>query len=74
MPEFKRILMVKEASFTGSNDHSRDDHRFALYYVASGKYDLSKSITHRLPFEELNEALAILDEKRDNPLRIVVTR
>lgn len=74
LPDFKNILLGKEVIFTGSKDHTRNDHKFALDYVASGKYDLSKSITHHLPFEELNEALAILEEKRDNPLRVVITR
>jgi propanol-preferring alcohol dehydrogenase len=73
MPEFKNFL-ISEVKFTGSNNHTRSDQLFAIDYIASGKYDLSKSITHRLPFEELNEGLDILEEYRDNPLRVVVTR
>jgi propanol-preferring alcohol dehydrogenase len=74
LPDFKNILLLNEIIFTGSKDHTRNDQKFALDYVASGKYDLSKSITHTLPFEKLNEALAILEEKRGNPLRVVITR
>ena len=72
--DIRNELMMKESILTSSANHTRDDHRLAIDYVATGKYDLSRSITHRMPFEELNEAIAMLDEKKGDPLRIVVTR
>lgn len=67
-------FLLTESMFTGSANHTRDDHRFSINYVASGKYDLSKSITHRMPFEKLNEAIDMLEEGKENIIRIVVTR
>jgi 2-desacetyl-2-hydroxyethyl bacteriochlorophyllide A dehydrogenase len=41
--------------------------------VAGGRLDLSKSVSRRIPLEEINEGLKALDEKIDDPIRIVVT-
>ena len=40
--------------------------------VRSGKIDLSKSISHRIPLAEVNQGLEILEKRIGNPLRIVI--
>jgi len=41
--------------------------------VASGRLDVSGSISTRLPFEQAAEGVAILAEKRGDPVRVVLT-
>jgi Zn-dependent alcohol dehydrogenase len=40
--------------------------------VASGKLNLSDSITERFPLEEVNKGLDLLHKKIGNPIHIVV--
>jgi propanol-preferring alcohol dehydrogenase len=63
-----------EGGLRFSLEHTRDDLRRILELVEGKRIDLFRSITHRLPFEKLNEAIDILDEKRGNPLKVVVTQ
>jgi len=63
---------LREGAFRKSGDHTRDDLRRVIELVATKRVDLSKSVTHRLPFEELNRGLDLLDEKRENVLRVVL--
>jgi 2-desacetyl-2-hydroxyethyl bacteriochlorophyllide A dehydrogenase len=61
-----------EAQIRGSSDHTSDDLRKVLELASSKKVDLSKSITHRLKLEEVNNGFQILDTKQGNPNRIVL--
>jgi len=63
---------LREGAFKKSGDHTRDDLRRILELVKARRIDLSKSITHRLPFEKLNDGVKMLGDKRDDVLRIVV--
>lgn len=62
---------LREGALRKSGDHTRDDLRRVIDLVKTGRIDLSKSITHRLPFDELNRAVELLEEGRD-VLRVVV--
>jgi threonine dehydrogenase-like Zn-dependent dehydrogenase len=44
-----------------------------LQLVASGRLDLSHSITHTFSLDEADAALTTLHEKRGDPQRVVVT-
>ena len=63
---------LREGALRKSGDHTRDDLRRVIKLVKAKRIDLSKSITHRLRFDELNRGLEILDEKKENVLRIVL--
>lgn len=63
---------LREGALRKSGDHTRDDLRRVIKLVRAKRIDLSKSITHRLPFEKLNYGLEILDEKKENILKAVV--
>jgi threonine dehydrogenase-like Zn-dependent dehydrogenase len=41
--------------------------------VAGGRLDVSGSVSARLPFEQAEEGVAILREKRGDPVRVVLT-
>lgn len=66
-----RALILKETVIAGSCNHTRDDHRSVISLVAAGKLNLNKSITHRIPFEKMNEGIDMLDMKKGNAIRIV---
>ena len=62
-----------EAQLRGSADHTSDDLRKLLELVELKKIDLSKSITHKLKLEQVNEGFKMLDTQQNNPVRIVLT-
>ena len=62
---------LREGALRKSGDHTRDDLRRVIELVSAGRIDLSKSITHKLPFDELNKAVELLEEGKD-VLRVVV--
>jgi len=66
-----KSILFKETMIATSCDHTLDDHRRVISLVASGKIDLAKSITHRIPFEKINEGIDLLDEQKGNVIRIV---
>lgn len=65
-------LVVKEIDIRGVWTVLQQDFPYVIELVKSGKLDLSKSITHRIPLDEVNRGLEILAKKIGNPLRIVI--
>ena len=65
-------LIVKEIDIRGVWTVLKQDFPPVIELVRSGKIDLSKSITHRIPLDEVNRGLEILEKKIGNPLRIVI--
>lgn len=65
-------LVVKEIDIRGVWTVLQQEFPDVIELVRAGKIDLSKSITHRLPLEEVNRGLEVLEKKIGNPLRIVI--
>lgn len=65
-------LLYREAQIRTSMDHTKWDLKQSISLVENGRIDLSRSITHRLRLEKAGEAINMLEEKTDNPLRIVL--
>jgi 2-desacetyl-2-hydroxyethyl bacteriochlorophyllide A dehydrogenase len=61
-----------ELSFLGSYGSSTSEIQSVIDLVASGKLNLSGSITKRFPLEEVNKGLEHLYKKIGNPIRIVI--
>jgi len=61
-----------ELSLLGSYGSTTSEIQSVIDLVASGKLDLSESITKRFSLEEVNEGLSHLHKKVGNPIRIVV--
>ena len=66
------LRTLREGAFRKSGDHTRDELRRVIELVKARRIDLSRCITHRLPFEELNHGVDLLDEKKEDILRVVV--
>lgn len=61
-----------ELSFLGSYGSTILEIQNVIDLVASGKLNLSESITERFPLEEVNKGLDHLHKKIGNPIRIVI--
>ncbi len=69
-----KTIIGKEMELVGVNDHLRSELAELVDMVASGKMDLSKSITHRVHLDEVNTGFEILEERIGNPIRVVVVK
>jgi len=63
---------LREGALRKSGDHTRDDLRRVIDLVRAKRIDLSKSITHRFPFDKLNQGIELLEERKEDVLRIVM--
>jgi len=69
-----KTIIGKEMELIGVNDHLKSELAQAIDMVASGRMDLSTSITHRVHLDEVNTGLKILEEGIGNPVRVVVVK
>jgi len=67
-------FMSNEVQLRSSIEHVRWELARVIELRASGRIDLSRSITHRIRLEEINRGLEILEKKIGDPLRIVVVQ
>lgn len=66
------MLAFWEISLIGSFGSAGDECERLLALVASGRLDLSESISVRLPLAEVNRGLEILRDKVDDPVRVII--
>ncbi len=69
-----KTIIGKEMELIGVNDHLKSELAELIGLVGSGRIDLSGSVTHRVPLEDVNRGIQILEEKTGNPIRVVVTK
>ncbi len=66
-------LLLLEKTIMGSADQCRADFPVIIEMAVQKRLDLSHSVSHELPLEEINQGLEMLKNKKENPVRIVVT-
>lgn len=66
------VFVRSELSLLGSYGSTTLEIQSVVDLVASGKLNLSNSITERFPLEEVNKGLDHLHKKIGNPIRIVI--
>jgi threonine dehydrogenase-like Zn-dependent dehydrogenase len=66
------LFVRSELSFLGSYGSTTLEIQSVIDLVASGKLNLSDSITERFPLEEVNKGLDHLHKKIGNPIRIAI--
>lgn len=66
------MLAIAEISVLGSFASHPEDLEEVLRMEAEGVIDIGSSITHRLPLDQVPEALEMLRTKRGDPERIVI--
>ena len=66
------VFVRKEASILASYASTRHTAELLVSLVATGRLDFARSVTHRFPLEQANEALQVLLTKDGDPLRVVI--
>lgn len=66
-------LLLKERTIMGSADQSRADFPVIIALTARGRLDLSHSVTHELPLDQVNRGLEMLKKKDRDLVRLVVS-
>lgn len=69
-----KTMIGKEITLGGSNDHLKSEMVQLTRLVGAGRIDLSSSVTHKLPLEDINRGFEILEKKIGNPLRAVIVQ
>lgn len=69
-----RTIIGREMEIIGVNDHLRSELYQLVDLIASRRLDLSMSVTHTLPLEDINHAMEILERKLGNPIRVVIVQ
>lgn len=68
-----RLLVRKEISVLASYGFCKSDIATVVRLTSDGRLDLTRSITHRFPLDEINEGIKVLEGNIGSPLRIVIT-
>ena len=66
------VISLNELEIIGSSVYNHDDFKKAVEWIDSGIFDLKKLITHILPIEKAKEALSVLDEHKENVIKILL--
>lgn len=67
-------LIGREMEIIGVDDHLKTDLIDLVKLVRTGKLDLSQSITHRVPLQDINRGLEILEANKEKVIRIVAAK
>jgi len=68
-----KYLLTNEIQLRTSFDHTRTEVENVIALVEAGRLDLSKSVSHKLPLDKVNEGIDILRNNIGDPIRIIVT-
>jgi threonine dehydrogenase-like Zn-dependent dehydrogenase len=63
---------LREGKLAVSGDHTRAELRRILDILRAGEVDLSKSVTHRFPLDDVFDAQTLLEEGAEPVCRIVL--
>lgn len=66
------VFVRKEAALLASYGSTKHTSELLISLVASGRLNLTQSITHTFPLEHADEALRVLQTKDGDPIRVVV--
>ena len=67
-----RTIIGRELGIIGVDDHLRTELSQLVNYARSGRVDLSRSVTHTVPLEAVNDGFKILEDRNERPIRVVV--
>lgn len=67
-------LIGKEMEIVGVDDHLKSELIQLIDLVKSRKLDLSHSVTHRVSLEDIDSGLKILEDPKEQPIRVVASK
>jgi threonine dehydrogenase-like Zn-dependent dehydrogenase len=62
----------REGWWPVSGDHTKNELHEILRLIETGRVDLSRSITHRIPLREINQGLELLESNKEHVERVVI--
>jgi Zn-dependent alcohol dehydrogenase len=65
-------LQVPEVMVMSPQDHLKAEIPQVLKFVASGKFDLTNVVSHKIPLGDVNKGIDMLNTRTGNPSRIVL--
>jgi propanol-preferring alcohol dehydrogenase len=68
------LFAWQEYTLIGAFGCALQEIRTLTDWLLEDKLDLSTSVSVRLPLTEINQAFEILDQKRDNPIRVMIVQ
>lgn len=71
-PALPEAGSFREGTYMRAGDHTRRELRQVIRLVESGRVAVSRSVTHRFPFDRLEEAMELVESKRENVIRAVL--
>ena len=66
------VISLNELEIVGSSVYNHEDFKKAVEWIDSGIFDFKKLITHTFPMEKAQEALTVLDEHKENVIKILL--
>ncbi len=67
-------LIGKEMEIVGVDDHLKSDLIILIDLVRTRKLDLSHSVTHKVSLEDINAGFKILENPKEQPIRVVASK
>jgi len=67
-------IIGKEMEIVGVDDHLKTELVQLIKLVRNRRLDLSRSVTHKVALEDINDGFEILESNRENVTRIVATK
>jgi len=68
-----KSIIGNEMEIVGVDDHLKTELIQLVELVRSRRLDLSRSVTHKVTLENINDGFQILEKSSENPIRVVVT-
>ncbi len=65
-------LMTSEIKLMSPQDHLKAEIPQVLKFIENGRFDLSRTVSHKLPLKEVNKGVQILEGRIGNPVRVVL--
>ncbi len=65
-------VQIKELRVQGSNMYVRSDFEIAVDAIANGNFDTSRFVSRVFPIEEVEAAMRLVDERKENVIKVLL--
>lgn len=65
-------LMSKEIQIRSPTEHTKSELQEVLRFLGTGAFDVSRTITHRIPIDKANEGIEMLEKETEKQVRIIL--
>jgi threonine dehydrogenase-like Zn-dependent dehydrogenase len=65
-------FLEKEIQLLSIADHVKSEIPEVIKYIEQGRFDMSRSVSHKFSLKDINEAVRVLNDHIGNPARVVL--